>query len=412
MNALVKEIKNNHRTRVILKESVAQHDTLNHNWVWMAPTSGKVKINCDEVANMSHGREVIGGDLVIIGNLARIKALAFLPVAASLAWCFSSGICGVVPVLKTLSLSSLEIMLLIDAVSFSGERERRRLKETETKREREKKPSVLGDCGTMEKEKLRVDSYVYDQIWSPLKIGAGVEVEGKRDKKIKPDMEWSGSTRHYVPRPESSLSFLYNYNYTPYPGMEVKQQTVLAETGSSMEKMNCGNQDKKKRLTTDQLDSLESSFQKEIKLDPDRKMKLSKELGLQPRQIAVWFQNRRARWKNKQLEHLYDSLKQEFDVISKEKQKLEEEVMKLKTMLREQGSRTQVSTGYTEISGEETVESTSEALRCSKRGTVHQHQHQHQHQQQNIREGNCSFTLEDYNTVPVLPYWPGVPYYP
>nr|ACU23246.1 unknown [Glycine max] len=219
-------------------------------------------------------------------------------------------------------------------------------------------------------------------------------------------MEWNGSTRRYVPRADSSLSFLYNYNYTPYPGMEVKQQ-ALAETSSPMEKMNCGNQEKKKRLTSDQLDSLENSFQKEIKLDPDRKMKLSKELGLQPRQIAVWFQNRRARWKNKQLEHLYDSLKQEFDVISKEKQKPEEEVMKLKTMLREQASRTQqVSTGYTEISGEETVESTSEALRCSKRGTLH-----HQQQQNNIGEGNCSFTLEDYNTVPVLPYWPGVPYY-
>ena len=94
-----------------------------------------------------------------------------------------------------------------------------------------------------------------------------------------------------------------------------------------MEKMDSGsNQEKKKRLTSDQLDSLERSFQKEIKLDPDRKMKLSRELGLQPRQIAVWFQNRRARWKAKQLEHLYDSLKQEFDVISKEKQKLQEEV--------------------------------------------------------------------------------------
>ncbi|XP_014513232.1 putative homeobox-leucine zipper protein ATHB-51 [Vigna radiata var. radiata] len=223
-------------------------------------------------------------------------------------------------------------------------------------------------------------------------------------------MEWNGSTRRYVPRPDSSFGFLYNYNYTPYPGIEVKQQSI-AESSSSMEKMNCGNQDKKKRLTTDQLDSLESSFQKEIKLDPDRKMKLSKELGLQPRQIAVWFQNRRARWKNKQLEHLYDSLKQEFDVISKEKQKLEEEVMKLKGMLREQASRTQVSTGYTEISGEETVESTSEALRCSKRRTLQQQQQQHHHHQ-NIGEGNCSFTLEDYNTVPVLPYWPGVPYYP
>ena len=83
---------------------------------------------------------------------------------------------------------------------------------------------------------------------------------------------------------------------------------------------------KKKRLTSGQLASLERSFQDEIKLDSDRKLKLSRELGLQPRQIAVWFQNRRARWKAKQLEQLYDSLRQEYDVVSREKQMLHEEV--------------------------------------------------------------------------------------
>lgn len=88
----------------------------------------------------------------------------------------------------------------------------------------------------------------------------------------------------------------------------------------------CSSQEKKKRLSTDQLESLERSFQEEIKLDPDRKMKLSRDLGLQPRQIAVWFQNRRARWKAKQLERLYDALKQEYDAVSKEKQKLQDEV--------------------------------------------------------------------------------------
>lgn len=107
------------------------------------------------------------------------------------------------------------------------------------------------------------------------------------------------------------------------------KQQVLSETLPEMEKMNCGGnyqEMKKKRLTSEQVESLENSFQKELKLDPHRKMKLSKELGLQPRQIAVWFQNRRARWKTKQLEHLYDSLKHEFDVVSKEKHKLEQEV--------------------------------------------------------------------------------------
>lgn len=117
-------------------------------------------------------------------------------------------------------------------------------------------------------------------------------------------------------------------------------QAMMSETPqgsvpSSMERNNhhimsygCSSQEKKKRLSSDQLESLERSFQEEIKLDPDRKMKLSRDLGLQPRQIAVWFQNRRARWKAKQLERLYDALKQEYDSVSKEKQKLQDEVIK------------------------------------------------------------------------------------
>lgn len=86
---------------------------------------------------------------------------------------------------------------------------------------------------------------------------------------------------------------------------------------------------KKKRLSKEQLQSLERSFQEGVKLDPDRKMTLSKELSLQPRQIAVWFQNRRARWKAKQLEHLYDTLQKQFDTISREKHNLQQEVNSL-----------------------------------------------------------------------------------
>lgn len=108
------------------------------------------------------------------------------------------------------------------------------------------------------------------------------------------------------------------------------KQPALTETSqrslSRMDSENNGSREKKRRLTSEQMESLERSFQEEIKLDPERKTKLSKELGLQPRQIAVWFQNRRSRWKTKQLEHLYDVLRQEFDVISKEKHKLQQEV--------------------------------------------------------------------------------------
>lgn len=60
---------------------------------------------------------------------------------------------------------------------------------------------------------------------------------------------------------------------------------------------------------------LEKSFEAENKLEPERKTQLAKKLGLQPRQVAIWFQNRRARWKTKQLERDYDLLKASYDAL-------------------------------------------------------------------------------------------------
>uniref|UniRef100_A0A6M2ENX5 Homeobox-leucine zipper protein n=1 Tax=Populus davidiana TaxID=266767 RepID=A0A6M2ENX5_9ROSI len=91
--------------------------------------------------------------------------------------------------------------------------------------------------------------------------------------------------------------------------------------------------EKKRRLTVDQVQFLEKSFELENKLEPERKIQLAKDLGLQPRQVAIWFQNRRARWKTKQLEKDYDvlqssynSLKADCDNLLKEKEKLKAEV--------------------------------------------------------------------------------------
>ncbi|KAG8488149.1 hypothetical protein CXB51_018656 [Gossypium anomalum] len=94
--------------------------------------------------------------------------------------------------------------------------------------------------------------------------------------------------------------------------------------------------EKKRRLTVDQVQFLEKSFEVENKLEPERKTQLAKELGLQPRQVAIWFQNRRARWKTKQLEKDYDTLQANFNTLKadygnllKEKDKLKQEVLQL-----------------------------------------------------------------------------------
>ncbi|EXC31623.1 Homeobox-leucine zipper protein HAT5 [Morus notabilis] len=105
--------------------------------------------------------------------------------------------------------------------------------------------------------------------------------------------------------------------------------------------------EKKRRLTPEQVHLLEKSFEAENKLEPERKTQLAKKLGLQSRQVAVWFQNRRARWKTKQLERdydllksTYDSLLANFDSIHKENEKLKAEVASLteKLQAKEEGA--------------------------------------------------------------------------
>ncbi|XP_020575662.1 homeobox-leucine zipper protein ATHB-13-like [Phalaenopsis equestris] len=87
--------------------------------------------------------------------------------------------------------------------------------------------------------------------------------------------------------------------------------------------------EKKRRLNMEQVMALEQNFELGNKLEPERKLQLAMALGLQPRQIAIWFQNRRARWKTKQLEKDYDLLKLQFEAIKLENDALHAQNRKL-----------------------------------------------------------------------------------
>ncbi|CAF2067264.1 unnamed protein product [Brassica oleracea] len=111
--------------------------------------------------------------------------------------------------------------------------------------------------------------------------------------------------------------------------------TIVEEYSGNHHHM--GLSEKKRRLRVDQVKALEKNFELENKLEPERKTKLAQELGLQPRQVAVWFQNRRARWKTKQLEKdygllksQYDSLRHNFDSLRRDNDSLLQEISKMK----------------------------------------------------------------------------------
>nr|XP_043619381.1 homeobox-leucine zipper protein ATHB-12-like [Erigeron canadensis] len=120
-----------------------------------------------------------------------------------------------------------------------------------------------------------------------------------------------------------------------------------------------------RRFTNQQIKSLETIFQSESKLEPRKKLQLAKDLGLQPRQVAIWFQNKRARWKSKQLERdynilraSYDSLSSSFDLLNRENQSLTLQLKKLREVIEKKAK----SSGTGENSNNSMEEKTSLSL--------------------------------------------------
>ncbi|XP_042056810.1 homeobox-leucine zipper protein ATHB-54-like [Salvia splendens] len=137
----------------------------------------------------------------------------------------------------------------------------------------------------------------------------------------------------------------------------VSFEDAVNTTTNNMKSENCNEDfdpgfhqpaDKKRRLSHDQVKFLEKSFEVENKLEPERKIQLAKEVGLQPRQVAIWFQNRRARYKTKVLEKeytalkaSYDKLRSDYDSLFKDNDKMRNEVNLLteKLVMREKGKK-------------------------------------------------------------------------
>lgn len=89
---------------------------------------------------------------------------------------------------------------------------------------------------------------------------------------------------------------------------------------------------KKLRLSKEQSALLEESFKEHSTLNPKQKHALAKQLNLRPRQVEVWFQNRRARTKLKQTEIDCELLKRCCESLTEENRRLQKELQELRAI--------------------------------------------------------------------------------
>ncbi|KAL2326908.1 hypothetical protein Fmac_020335 [Flemingia macrophylla] len=93
-----------------------------------------------------------------------------------------------------------------------------------------------------------------------------------------------------------------------------------------------GSTRKKLRLSKEQSAFLEESFKEHTTLNPKQKLALAKQLNLRPRQVEVWFQNRRARTKLKQTEVDCEYLKRCCETLTEENRRLQKELQELRAL--------------------------------------------------------------------------------
>ncbi|XP_010248307.1 PREDICTED: homeobox-leucine zipper protein HAT22-like [Nelumbo nucifera] len=111
---------------------------------------------------------------------------------------------------------------------------------------------------------------------------------------------------------------------------EVEVERVSSRVNEEDDQEGCAR--KKLRLTKEQSALLEESFKEHHTLNPKQKQALAKQLNLRPRQVEVWFQNRRARTKLKQTEVDCEFLKKCCESLTDENRRLKKELQELKAL--------------------------------------------------------------------------------
>ncbi|CAL9079221.1 unnamed protein product, partial [Musa textilis] len=151
--------------------------------------------------------------------------------------------------------------------------------------------------------------------------------------------------RQFVPGHRSKPALQLQVLFPHHPKEEEEEEpkriprsknTEEEEVISGRDTSNCSNDKlfgtrKKLKLTKEQVTLLEDRFREHNALNTAQKQDLADRLNIQTRQVEVWFQNRRARTKLKQIEVDYECLKKWCESLSDENRRLRKELQELRS---------------------------------------------------------------------------------
>ncbi|KAJ9186874.1 hypothetical protein P3X46_002401 [Hevea brasiliensis] len=176
------------------------------------------------------------------------------------------------------------------------------------------------------KRKKNKLSLKYDHMFPSLTLGPPQEPYPSANK-VEADLQ--PQPQASSPSAASSSSNSRVKKEREFAGEEVEVERVSSRVSDEDEE---GSPRKKLRLTKQQSAILEDSFKEHSTLNPKQKQALAEQLNLRPRQVEVWFQNRRARTKLKQTELDCEVLKKCCETLTEENKRLQKELQELKSL--------------------------------------------------------------------------------
>lgn len=171
-------------------------------------------------------------------------------------------------------------------------------------------------------------SLKYDQLLPSLTLGLGRVQETDQDPFKLIQQAASNSIISAISSLSNSTS---SKRERDGGGEEVEKVSSKAISDIDQDEFEGGSR-KKLRLTKEQSFVLEETFKQHSTLNPKQKQTLAKSLNLRPRQVEVWFQNRRARTKLKQNEVDCALLKKCCEALTSDNRRLKKEIQELKAV--------------------------------------------------------------------------------